>query len=959
MSSKSKRTNADKIVRELISSRPGPFEAIVVSHMDPKYMGSLKVDLLRKNSANSQPERVGTTIDVRYLSPFYGVTNYDHATPNDGYENTQKSYGFWAVPPDPGTRVLVIFAENDISRGYWIGCIQDEYMNFMVPDGRASTTLTTNGTPNNLKGKKLPTGEYNKTTETGEARDPTVFRKPYNKDFTEILEVQGLLDDEFRGTTTTSARREVPSAVYGWSTPGPVDKRQTAPTGDYGEVNHKSNVFVNRLGGSSFVMDDGDDKYLRASHAADGPPYYVNKERGEAGGDETIPQNEAIRIRTRTGHQILLHNSEDLMYIGNSRGTAWIELTSDGKIDVYAEDSISMYTEQDFNFVSNRDINLDAGRNINIVASARWSDDQNNLGYDSARSGEITIQGRYATRFTGGNDSTTIDLSERTIDISVEDDIKFQTSKGIEFLADRDIKFTAKGTIHTVAYESINTKANQRIILESTDFYNQVSNNLNVVVGSNSNETVGANKNLVVEGSNKITVAANTHIHTSGDSYTLTDSNHYTESGSATYNTVGTNIYNDVAGNFNIQAGAFFSADASNVYLNSELSNPGLPASGPIIDATQASAGALGGSPQEASESYHPEKLKTFTLPRIISGETMPTEIQTIATRVPQHEPWPHHENLDPVAFKPENLDRERADTTITPAERVLTPDTFLKNKVGIERSTFVPGSGGSAATYGTPNYTGGNYSNKGTGIIVPPLDRTSGPDDGSRGNYPESSGDPVPMLRRPASLNMCLSGDPILPSGKEFGSTGGAYSEIQNRVAGTRKGDLQQELRDILVNAARYARLDVIVRSGGQPVHGPDRIGSVRHNLGWAADFRLQDSDGNNLSVINPQHLGRIVTFIRAFRDFARQAGHKPSVGAGPGYMGGNTIHADIAHDKPGSLTSNFTSSYGIYCWGRSTTFDNTPCWLLDIMHGGGSRDGYVDPNTGRFNGGVNAPIG
>src|SRR6056300_1387440 len=239
----------------------GPYEAIVISHLDPQYMGGLKVELLKKTKSGATPERSGQIIEVRYLSPFDGVTAFSNAGSNDGYEYTQKSYGFWAVPPDPNTRVLVIFAEGDISQGFWIGCVQDKYMNFMVPDGRASTELVTS-VPRDIQGKKLPVGEYNKKIDPGAGRDPTQYRKPYNKDFVQALEIQGLLSDEHRGTTTTSARREVPSMVFGWSTPGPIDKRLGAPKGLYGEHEQKANVFVNRLGGSSFVMDDGDDKYI-------------------------------------------------------------------------------------------------------------------------------------------------------------------------------------------------------------------------------------------------------------------------------------------------------------------------------------------------------------------------------------------------------------------------------------------------------------------------------------------------------------------------------------------------------------------------------------------------------------------------------------------------------------------------------------------------------------------------
>ena len=198
----------------------GPYEAIVVSNLDTTYMGSLKVDVLKSSTAGSVPERLGTSIEVRYLSPFYGVTNISHATANDGYASSQKSYGMWFVPPDVGARVMVIFAEGDVSQGFWIGCIQDKFMNFMIPDGRASTELTTPATPDNIQGLKLPVAEYNKRVESGNGRDQTRYAKPYNKDFTQTLEIQGLIRDENRGTTSSSARREVPSSVFGISTPG-------------------------------------------------------------------------------------------------------------------------------------------------------------------------------------------------------------------------------------------------------------------------------------------------------------------------------------------------------------------------------------------------------------------------------------------------------------------------------------------------------------------------------------------------------------------------------------------------------------------------------------------------------------------------------------------------------------------------------------------------------------------
>jgi hypothetical protein len=90
-----------------------------------------------------------------------------------------------------------------------------------------------------------------------------------------------------------------------------------------------------------------------------------------------------------------MHNSEDLIYIGNSRGTTWIEMTSNGKIDIYAQDSVSVHTENDFNFRADRDINMEAGRNINMkAASGKWH-------VEVAQDLEFLVNG--ASKITVGN----------------------------------------------------------------------------------------------------------------------------------------------------------------------------------------------------------------------------------------------------------------------------------------------------------------------------------------------------------------------------------------------------------------------------------------------------------------------------------------------------------------------------------------------------------------------------
>lgn len=342
--------------------KSGPYLAKIISHLDPTYMGILEVQLLQE--VGSDDAREGQLHQVKYLSPFYGVTSIDYVGKDpDDYNNTQKSYGMWMIPPDVGTIVMVIFVEGDPKKGFWIGCVQDDNMNFMVP-GYAATKYAVDDTKKSGK-ERVPVAEYNKLVKDT-VQDVTKYTKPCTPAEEKIFK-QGLIEDDTRGITTSSARREVPSLVFGISTPGPLDKQGGAKQGKVGKFEHKVvGAFVSRLGGSSFVMDDGDDKFIRKKKAHEGPAEYSAVEQGELDGEVTIPHNELIRLRTRTGHQILLHNSEDLIYIGNARGTAWIELTSDGKMDVYCEDSISFRTKQDFNFFADRDFNIEVGRNFNL-----------------------------------------------------------------------------------------------------------------------------------------------------------------------------------------------------------------------------------------------------------------------------------------------------------------------------------------------------------------------------------------------------------------------------------------------------------------------------------------------------------------------------------------------------------------------------------------------------------------
>lgn len=467
---------------------PGPYVAKVVTHLDPRRMGALRVQLLTNvMGGNDADNEEGQLFTAEYCMPFYGVNDINSNRRDDTYSSTQQSYGFWAVPPDPGTKVLVIFAEGQSNQCYWIGCIQDAYMNFMVPGGYASsksTKVVQDTLIDDFKDKPLPTGEYNKAIHGRVGSDPDAFLRPHNPLMVQALATQGLMEDPIRGLTSTSARRDLPSAVYGWNTPGPLDKRDGAPKGTYGTKNNEAEIFRSRLGGSAFTMDDGDPTIIRQGPAVDTPSTYYDisaTPENVSQGSVTLPFNEHIRLRTRTGHQILLHNTEDLIYIGNARGSAWIELTSQGKIDIYADDSISVSTGNDINFFANRDINISASRDLNLNAGRDYKmSAANNMDVKIGVSAKFDVGADY-DQYVGANQKVFVGAeghlvvagphsitSQNTLDVLTGQSAKFKQAS-LHMASEGNSNFTAgfntsilSGTEHRESAPAIhmNTAAN-------------------------------------------------------------------------------------------------------------------------------------------------------------------------------------------------------------------------------------------------------------------------------------------------------------------------------------------------------------------------------------------------------------------------------------------------------------------------------------------------------------------
>ncbi|CAB4129003.1 hypothetical protein UFOVP112_123 [uncultured Caudovirales phage] len=315
---------------------PGPYEAIVKGHVEGTRMGQLIVSIPDFSGASDY--ETGTDsgqIVVSYASPFYGSTfGTDSGQSPDGPATSGQSYGMWCVPPDIGNRVLVTFAAGDMNRGYWFACIYDSPSHHMVPGlarnigGAENTNKPGEQVLPYVNSKSvLPVTEYN----TNAKVSPTAFadltntpRYPHEVQ-TMALVKQGLDKDPIRGAISSSSMRESPSNVYGISTPG----RKATKTN---QIASEPQAVIYRTGGHQFVMDDG---------AEDGT-------------------DQLIRLRTSGGHQILMNDTEGILYIASASGAQWLEFSKNGAINVYGAAGFNLRSSGAINMHSDAGINMNA-----------------------------------------------------------------------------------------------------------------------------------------------------------------------------------------------------------------------------------------------------------------------------------------------------------------------------------------------------------------------------------------------------------------------------------------------------------------------------------------------------------------------------------------------------------------------------------------------------------------------
>lgn len=278
----------------------------VVATNDPLEHGRLRVHCPGIDEPNYKVEDLPW---ATYVQPFGGtVSNMRRGPIPAGKDKPPMSegsvaYGFWAIPK-VGAQVLVKFLSGDPSFRLWHGHLFTLQANRSMPAGRNQSST---GMPGPTTDQDSPIEPYHSNSTLAGNNDKNFFetRGGYER---QVAQAKTTKDDQ--EGYDQNPNLDVPSLdcqTYAWTTPG----------------------------GHILSLQDSP-KFCR------------------------------MRLRTTTGHQLLLDDTNERIYISTARGANWIELDQDGHIHIHADESISINSQENFNLNVGGSINFQAEKGVHI-----------------------------------------------------------------------------------------------------------------------------------------------------------------------------------------------------------------------------------------------------------------------------------------------------------------------------------------------------------------------------------------------------------------------------------------------------------------------------------------------------------------------------------------------------------------------------------------------------------------
>lgn len=313
-----KVTRSEQTVKQESPVQPFLTIGTVVDTNDPQQQGRLRI--VCEAWGDTKDKRIVNIPWAMYCSPFAGTMPCGVRGPDPGKSVTEGavSYGMFAIPK-VGAQVFVMCLDGNPSMRVWIGSAFGQFLTHTLPMGRFFS-----------EGSEGPFSSTEKTIEPIATNLRTAFGdiKNTHEGKTRGVEQQiGAINEQQLGKTVSKVADEFSPQRRGYQS------NRLRPDLDFDDTggNFDPQMYcITTPGLHMLVMDDSD-------------------------------TNGRIRLRSTSGNQIILDDTNERIYVSTSDGKNWIEMDRNGNIDIYSERRLSIHAEKDINFKTEGAFRVTAG----------------------------------------------------------------------------------------------------------------------------------------------------------------------------------------------------------------------------------------------------------------------------------------------------------------------------------------------------------------------------------------------------------------------------------------------------------------------------------------------------------------------------------------------------------------------------------------------------------------------
>lgn len=367
----------------------------VVDTNDPQQMGRIRaVCPTLGDSFQSPIDDVPWCI---YTAPFGGQTQVGTRGPGIQESKGGISYGAWFIPK-VGAQVLIMCLDGNPNIRIYVGCIYDQLTPHTLPHGRwmydDHPKLEKTGSDARPYGPYTSTENFiqpladNLQQAFGDTAEPNFEWRTRAADYTvaavdvtQLSSVAGAVADDKDATWDGWVSRQ------GYQ----INRQDPMAPSKYTERNFDSMIYsITTPGFHSLSMDDRQ-------------------------------ENSRIRFRTTAGHQVILDDTNERIYVSTAKGNNWIEIDQAGNIDIFTTNKVNVRAKKDINFTSDETIRMYGAKGIHM-----YSGD------------EIRMQ------------------AQKDVHVKTEQNVRLHAAQSVYFQADVDVNVKTGANLFLDAMSSIN-----------------------------------------------------------------------------------------------------------------------------------------------------------------------------------------------------------------------------------------------------------------------------------------------------------------------------------------------------------------------------------------------------------------------------------------------------------------------------------------------------------------------